>query len=297
MGEVSLGSTEQGLVAPSRTAVAATPAIKKDWKWFIPVVCIIKGPIYLDHLYRAVILATDENGFPYPPVTSAEVRVTVGVATHKWLAAKFSQGAAATAAILIASIVGAAAGAALYAAAVAAGEVALDPPEPDLNFRALIPLPPLGEVLTTGPDRNIMMLARLSERIMRIELAKSFIEGRRLDVVAANDSQWVQVHADSLVAATALQRSLADQVRDIEAWAKQDIQTLIPPGADVRQVRLNMQANGLSADLADRMDLPTNQRDGIDALLRSDLAVESVDIIEAFDAAVEPLTSFTEQLE
>lgn len=40
-------------------------------------------------------------------------------------------------------------------------------------------------------------------------------EGRRLGAVAANDSQWVQVHAASLVAATVLQRNPADQVRDM----------------------------------------------------------------------------------
>jgi hypothetical protein len=296
-GESNLGSTEHGIVAPSHSAPGATPPNKKDWQWFLSVVWVVKGPIYMDYLYRAVISAKDVHGNPYPSVTSAELRVTVGVPNHKWLAGKFAQATAILAAVMLASIILAAAGAVAYAAACAAGAVALDPPEPDPNFRDRIPLPPLGDVPASAPGRNVILLFRLSERIMRIELTKSLIEGRRLGALAAGDTQWVETHAQDLAAATALQRSLANEVRALEPQAKQDIQALVPPGTDLRSAREQMRTTGLAIDLADQIQLPAEQREGIDSLLRSNVALPDADIVETIDATFAPLTEFADSLD
>ncbi|MCO1602008.1 hypothetical protein [Desulfosporosinus nitroreducens] len=296
MGEANQGSTEHGLVMPSREVTGATGSLKKEWQWFIPVVWVVKGPIYKDFRYKALISAKDVNGNPYPPVTSAELRVTVIVSTPKYLAGQFAMKAAIAAAVFAASIIMAAVGAAAYAAASVAGAIALDPPEPDPNFQGRILLPPLGEVPASGPNRNVIRLYRLSERIMRIELTKSLIEGRRLGALAAGDAQWAENHKQDLAAATALQRSLANEVRGLEPQAKQDIMALVPPGTELRHAREQLINSGLTTELAEQMQLPEEHWSGFDALLRSDLALADTDIVGTVGATVAPLAEFADSL-
>jgi hypothetical protein len=293
----NVGSTEHTLVMPSHSAPGATAPIKKDWQWFIPGIWVVKGPTHREFRYKALISAKDVNGNPYPPVTSAELRVFVNVSKLKRTSGAYAMGVAAAAAAMAASIFLLAVAAVAYGAAAAAGAVALDPPEPDPNFRDRIPLPPLGDVPTSGPDRNVIRLFRLGERIMLIELTKSLIEGRRLGALAARDAQWVETHAQDLAAATVLQRNLANEVRALEPQAKQDILALVPPGTELRPEREQLRTSGLTTELADLMQLSAEHRPGFDALLRSDLGLSNSDIVGTVDATVAPLTEFADSLE
>jgi hypothetical protein len=295
--EANLGSTEHGLVEPSRTALGAVEPIKKDWQWFIPGVWVVKGPTHKEFRYKALISGKDVNGIPYPSVTSGEARVIVNVSKLKRTSGGLAQGAASAAAALMATKVLFFAGAAAYGAAAAAGLVALDPPEPDPNFLSRIPLPPLGDVPSSGPGRNLIRLYRLSERIMNIELTKSLIEGRRLGALAAGDAASVEMHRQDQVAATALQRSLADEVRALETPAKQELVTQVPSGTELRREREQLKTSGLSKELADQMQVPAEHRAGFDELLRSDVALSDLDLVGTVDATIAPLAEFADSLE
>ena len=295
--EANLGSTEHAVVAPARSAPGAVPPITKEWQWFVPALWIVKGPTHREFRYKALISATDVNGNPYEPVTPVQLRVIVNVPKIKRTAAAMAMGHAAAAAALLATIFFAGAAAVAYAAASAAGAVALDPPEPDPNFRAHVPLPPLGDVPAVGPERNLILLFRLSERIMQIELTKSLIEGRRLGARAAGDEQWVNNHAQDLIAATAMQRDLANDVRRIQPQAHEDIQSHSPSSDEVARERDRLKASGLSTELANRMQLAADQRPGLDALLRSEVAVSDGDVVLSVEAALAPLTEFVDSLD
>jgi hypothetical protein len=294
--EANLGSTEHHAVAPSRSALGSIPPLKKDWQWFIPGVWVVKGPLHREFRYRALISAKDVNGIPYPPVTSADLRIIVNVSKLKRTSGAFSMGAAAAAAGMLASFILAVAGAAAYAAAAAAGAVAVDPPEPDPNFLTRIPLPPLGDVPASGPDRTVALFYRLGERVMQIELTKSLIEGRRLGALAAGDTASVEMHRKDLVAATALQRQLVNEASALEGQAKVDIAAAVPPGTDLRQERQELKAAGVTSELAKRAQIPAEHRAGLDELLRSDL-VRDLDIARTLDTSIVSLTDFAESLD
>jgi hypothetical protein len=292
----NVGSTSHGLVEPSQSVPGATAPLKKDWQWFTPGTWVVKGPTYRMFRYRALISAKDISGNPYPQTTSADLIVYVNVSKEKRTAGAFAMGAAFSAAVMAASIFLIIAAAAAYGAAAAAGAVALDPPEPDPNFRDRVPLPPLGDVPAAGPERNVIHMFRLGERVMLIELAKSVIEGRRLGALAAEDQVWVETHTQDLAAATALQQSLVDDLRDLAPQAKQDVLALVPPGTDLRPAREQLKTSGLTPTLAAQMQLPQELESGFDALLRSDVALPDPDIIAAIDDAVSAITEFAETL-
>ena len=296
-GEANVGSTEHGLVAPSHSVPGATAPNKKDWKWFIPVAWVVGGPIYMDYLYRALISAKDVSGNPYPPVTSAELRVTVSVSTRKWLSGKFAQQMAITAAVMAASIILAAAAAVAYGAASAAAAVAIDPPEPDPNFRNRIPLPGAHHRTPTGPDRNVILLfpTRRAHHAHR-----THEEPDRRPAAGSTGRGGHTVGRDRRGGFGRGNRpatKLANEVRTLGPQAKQDIQSLVPPGTDLWSGREQMRTTGLTTDLADQMQLLPEQREGFDALLRSDLAQPDTDIAGTIDATVAPLTEFADSLD
>lgn len=295
--EANLGSTEHALVQPSRTAPGAVAPIKKEWQWFIPGVWVVKGPTHREFRYKALISAKDVNDVPYPSVASSELRVIVNVSKLKRTSGSFAMGAASAAAALLATIFLAAAGAAAYGAAAAAGAVALDPPEPDPNFLNHVPLPPLGDVPSSGPGRNVIRLYRLTERIMNIELTKSLMEGRRLGALAAGDAASAEMHEQDQAAATAMQRNLADEVRGLEEQAKKEIVAQVPSAIELRREREQLKTSGLSKELADQIQVPAEHRPGFDALLRSDVALSDLDVVGTVEASVVPLAEFAESLE
>jgi hypothetical protein len=290
----NVGATNHALVAPSQSVPGATPPIKKDWQWFVPGVWVVKGPLHKTFHYKALISAKDVTGNPYPTTASADLIVFVNVSKLKRTSGAYAMGAAASAAAMAASIVLIVAGGAAYAAAAIAGAVALDPPEPDPNFRERIPLPPLGDV-PAGQEHNVIRLFRLGERVMLIELTKSLIEGRRLGALAEDDQGWVETHAQDLAEARALQRSLATEIGGLARAAKQEVLALAPQ--DMRPERRRLQATGLTTALANQMQLPESLRSGFDALLRSDVALPDPDIAAAIDETVAAVTEFARDLD
>ena len=161
----NVGTTNHTAVISGQSVPGATAPIKKDWQWFIPGAWIVKGPLHKEYHYTALIGGKDVAGNPYPPTTSVILRIFVNVSKVKRTAGAYAMGASASAAAMAATIFLLAAAAAAYAAASLAGAVALDPPEPDPDFQERVPLPPLGDVPATGPDRNVIRLFRLGERI------------------------------------------------------------------------------------------------------------------------------------
>jgi hypothetical protein len=290
------GSTSHSLVSPGQSVPGATDTINKDWQWFVPGICFVKGPTHKIFNYRAVISGTDVAGSPYPETSSPNLMVFVNVSKVKRTAGTYSMATAASAAAMAASVILIVAAGVAYGLAVVAGEVASDPPEPDPDFRRQVALPPLGEVPATGPDRTLIRAMRLGERVMRIELAKSLIEGRRLGALSAEDADWIEIHTRDLAAATALQQALVNEARSLAPQAKQEVLTLVPPGTDLRPRREQLQATGLTLALADQMHLPVELRAGFDALLRSDAALPQPDIIAAFDQSIEALVAFADGL-
>src|SRR5205823_5711728 len=187
----------------------ATDTIKKDWKWFLEGIWVVKGPTFKKFTYRASIAAKDVDGNPYPPVSSVNLVIFVNVPKWKRTAGAMAMGAAASAAAMAASIILIVAAAGAYAAASLAGAVALDPPVPDPNFRSRIPLPRKRRVSASAPDRDLIEVFRLMEQIMAIQLAKSLMEGKRLGALAAGDDTWVDRHARDIQSAKLVQKRLA----------------------------------------------------------------------------------------
>jgi hypothetical protein len=292
----NVSNTPFGLVTPSQTVPGATSSIKKDWGWFIAGAWVVKGPLHKDFHYRASISAKDASGTPYPVTTTADLLVIVNVSKLKRTAGAYAMGTAIAAAGMAASIVLIEAAAFAYAAAAIAGAVALDPPVPDPNFRARISLPRLGSVPKTGDQRAIIRFFRLGERVMRLELTKSLIEGRRLGAVNAGNQEWIDTHARDIEAATSLQLRVIKEANDLADEARRQAAALVPPGTDLRTARLSQQASGLPPSLAARLKLPKVQRAGFDALLQSDAALPNPDIARAIDDAASSLLALAEAL-
>ena len=129
---------------------------------------------------------------------------------------------------------------------------------------------------------------------MLIELAKSQMEGRRLGASAAGNEEWMEIHVQDIAAATALQRQLANEARNLAPQARQDVLALVPEGTDLRPEREQLKASGLTTALANQMHLPTELRPGFDELLRSDVALPHPDIVAELDNAAKALADFGE---
>ncbi len=290
----NVGTTNLNLVLPAGTAPGATTPIKKDWQWFVPGVWYVKGPLYKEFHYKALMTAKDVVGNPYVPTNSADLIVFVNVSKIKRTSGAYAMGAAASAAAMAASIFLIVPAAAAYAAASAAGAVALDPPEPDPNYQERVPLPPLGSVPSTGNTRNLVLFFRLSERVMLIDLAKSSMESKRMGALAHDDDAWVQIQAQDIISATTEQHDLITQIKNLAQTVKTDWAALMPP--DIVPARLQLKSTGLTDDLANQMGLPQVLRPGFDMLLRSDVALTNPDIPASVDDILAQMIEYGSEL-
>ena len=293
----NVSSTSHALVAPVQSVPGATDTIKKDWKWFLEGIWIVKGPTFKKFTYRASIAAKDLDGNPYPPVSSVGLVIFVNVPKWKRTAGAMAMGAAASAAAMAASIVLIIAAGGAYAAAALAGAVALDPPVPDPNFRSRIPLPRKRRVSAGAPDPDMIEMFRRIEQVMAIQLAKSVMEGKRLGALAAGDDAWIDRHARDIQSATLLQQRLAREAADLAPRARQAALAAIPPGTNLRAQRAAQQASGLTPSLARQARITTSLRPGFDAVLRSDAAAPDPDIAAALDEMLAALSEFADSLD
>ena len=147
-GDWDTGSMSPGFAYPVGTSIT------QSWTWLQKTVWVPTGPFGKDFTYSVSLSFEDAYGNSYTMVTSDPIIVHVSVPQDKTAEAGVALNAAASAAALavtgaalVAGIITApggatvlAAAAVAYAAATTAGNLALDPPEPDLAYRQRVPI-------------------------------------------------------------------------------------------------------------------------------------------------------------
>lgn len=256
------------VVAPGAEVVVRSEVQHKDWVWFTEVIWYVKGPTHREYWYRAELVGVDGAGDPYPTVTSVPLRVFVNVPKWKRAAAAAAMGAAASAAAMAASIVLIVAAGAAYAAAAISGAVALDPPEPDPDFRRSVTLPGLVPVPPGIPGETLAGVFRLIEQVMAIELTKSLIEGKRLGALREHDELWAARLATARLDASDQQRALVTEARAVVEDGLAEALAALPPDLDLVEARHRLLYDGLPDETAS-LGLDPETLAAFDAMVRT----------------------------
>ena len=282
--------------------------LKKDWSWLTPGIWNPHGPFAKTFKCTVVVTADDGSGNPYPPMTTSPFVVVVQVSAAKRLAASQAAGQAAAAIALgiaaaaaalgiftagAAVALGIAAGVAAGASA-AAGAIALDPPEPDPEYRS--------RITPLVPDVNIPELPSLARflhgqlAVPTIEATKSLIEGRLLGAIAADDAEWIAIHRGDLTEAGVLQQSLATEAAAAMAPALAELASVIEGLAALEPGTLAALAKPQAWEgIVETAGVPQSQIDQLQTLF--EVSPDSVpDLAESFESSTTSLVGFAATL-
>jgi hypothetical protein len=172
-----------------------------DWHWLIPAAYVITGPINKTFTYAVFFHFTDEFGNVYDGQCSARRVRHVGVPKKKRLAAVAAQTAMANAAFWATMFTWPIA-AAWYGVAAFNGEIAKDPPAPDLRFREPVdvvplPLPRWSAEGSTAPFHATTSLLETAAHLAALERARTVRRARMLGARLAGDEAALKQHQDA----------------------------------------------------------------------------------------------------
>ena len=304
----SPGDLSPGLVNPGAQTKGAYPLIKQSWSWLTPGVWVPHGPFSKTFNYHIDITGTDSTGSNYPVVSTQPFVVIVTVSKAKRFAA--SQAAALAICALALGIAASAAAAGIITAALAvplgigagaaaagsaaAGAVALDPPVPDPNFRTRVPLPSSTPLDLRADLRALAQQLDTLIQVPAIELAKSTMQSRLLGASQAAADEWVAVHRQDLVDATAHQRALSAAAQGVLTSAISELGRIAGGlEAVLPNIRHNMLILGFPHDVANSANLSVDQVAALDIFARStEVAYPTGDLLASLHEATKALVSF-----
>ncbi|MFI4944807.1 MAG: hypothetical protein ACHP85_16195 [Burkholderiales bacterium] len=240
------GRTQSAVdVAPSGTSTFRFPYVY-DWSWLSEVAggFFVKGPMTRSFWYGFYITAIDQYGNVYEGCAPRLHRAG-NVDHEKWAAGASAMlltanavamaiAAAASSWTIVGGIGFGAAAAASLALAHEAADVALDPPEPDPNFREVVRL---GRAPTRSwpaergapPFDAAFAMLEAGARLMSLERVRTTTRARLMGARAAGDDEWTRRHEQGYLAIVRELAETADRLDRLvpEAQAQVEAHPLI----------------------------------------------------------------------